>query len=150
MDGMETTRRIRALPRGRETVIFALTASAMEDNRRAAMDSGVDDFLSKPCMEDELFPKMRKYLGLDYLFEEEKTTGADSAAPALDADICRNLAPELILALQHAVGNGEKDRLNELIERVADLDKPAACSLRQLADNYEYDALTHLLEEARA
>ena len=79
MDGMETTRRIRALPGGRETVILALTASAMEESRRAAMDSGVDDFLSKPCSEDELFDKTQKYLGLGYLFEEEEASGADEA-----------------------------------------------------------------------
>ncbi len=72
MDGMEATRRIRALAGGPETVIFALTASAMEENRRSAMASGVDDFLSKPCNENELFEKTRKYLGLDYLFEEDE------------------------------------------------------------------------------
>src|SRR3569623_1376371 len=50
MDGLETTRRIRSLPRGQETAIIALTASAMEENRRAAMESGVNDFLSNACM----------------------------------------------------------------------------------------------------
>ena len=153
MGGMEATRRIRALEGGRETVIFALTASAMEENRRAALDSGVDDFLSKPCGEDELFQKTQQYLGLNFLVEEEKTPDADDAAMAgqpPDVDVCRKLLPELIAELQQAVRNGEKDVLDELIRTVAGLDKPAARSLRQLADNYDYDALTRLLEEVRA
>ena len=36
MDGLEATRRIKADPRGKETVIVALTASAMNDQRVAA------------------------------------------------------------------------------------------------------------------
>jgi hypothetical protein len=54
----------------------------------------------------------------------------------------------LIVELQQAVGNGEKGVLDELIGKTAELDKAAARVLRQLADKYEYDALTNLLEEA--
>jgi len=153
VDGMETTRRIRALPGGRETVILALTASALEENRRAAMDSGVDDFLSKPCNENELFEKTRNYLGLGYFFEEKETSDADEASGAgntLEGDVYRKLPLELIGELQEAVGNGEKDRLDQLIGKVGELDKQAARSLRQLADSYDYDALTRLLAEVRA
>ena len=35
MDGLEATRRIKADPRGKETVIVALTASAMDEDRRS-------------------------------------------------------------------------------------------------------------------
>jgi signal transduction histidine kinase/ActR/RegA family two-component response regulator len=151
MDGMETTRRIRALPGGRETVIFALTASAMEENRRAAMESGVDDFLSKPCSADELFQKAQRYLDLEFHFEEEDPAEDHSpaGAPAAEGDVCKNMPPDLIAKLQHAVGNGEKDVIDELIGRVALLDGSAARTLKQHADNYNYDALTHLLEEVR-
>jgi two-component system sensor histidine kinase/response regulator len=34
MDGLEATRRIKADPRGSQTAIVALTASAMDDERR--------------------------------------------------------------------------------------------------------------------
>jgi YesN/AraC family two-component response regulator len=126
----------------------------MEENRRAAMDSGVDDFLSKPCAEDELFQIAQKYLGLNYLLEEEKAldevqTGVGGKV-LHPADICGKLPQNVIAELQQAVGNGEKDYLDELIGNVAKFDTPAARTLRQLADNYEYDALTHLLEEVRA
>ena len=52
------------------------------------------------------------------------------------------------MELQEAIDNGEKDYLDKLIGTVADCDKQAARSLRQLADSYDYDALTHLLAEA--
>jgi hypothetical protein len=45
--------------------------------------------------------------------------------------------------------NGNMRRLNELILQVRDTeDTRSAHALQELADKYEYDALTHLLEEA--
>jgi CheY-like chemotaxis protein len=46
MGGLAATRALRA--RGDETPIVALTATAFEEDRRAALDSGMNDFLSKP------------------------------------------------------------------------------------------------------
>ena len=49
--------------------------------------------------------------------------------------------------LRHAVLNGENDRLDELIGKVMEQDARFAGVLRDLADKYEYDALTQLLEK---
>ena len=59
MDGFEATRRIKADPRGKETVIVVLTASALDEDRLTVAQSGADDFLTKPCREDVLLEKMR-------------------------------------------------------------------------------------------
>ncbi len=50
MDGLEATRRIKADPRGKQTVIVALTASALDDDRRAITESGAlkQIFSTKP------------------------------------------------------------------------------------------------------
>src|SRR5260370_18574245 len=62
MDGLEATRRMKADPRGKETVIVTLTASALDDARRAISLSGADDHLAKPCHEDQLLQKIRRLL----------------------------------------------------------------------------------------
>ncbi|WLQ11509.1 response regulator [Hahella aquimaris] len=55
MDGVETTIKIREFEAGkRRTPIIALTAHAMSEERKQLLQSGFDDYLTKPTNEDEL------------------------------------------------------------------------------------------------
>ena len=56
MDGLEATRRIRELPphSGVRPWIVAMTAGAMESERQATIDAGMDDFVSKPVRVEDL------------------------------------------------------------------------------------------------
>src|SRR6202035_763644 len=85
IDGLEATRRIRQQPGGTETVIIALTASSMHEDRCVVMQSGVTDFLSKTCQEDELLEKMQTHLNLSYLYDgTQKSHGDSRTAPGPD------------------------------------------------------------------
>ena len=48
MSGLETTMRLRAIPAFSTTPIIGLTAYAMKGDREAVIQSGCDDYLSKP------------------------------------------------------------------------------------------------------
>ena len=62
MDGLEATRRIRALPNLTIPPILAMTGNAFEDDRRACEEAGMSDFIAKPVDPDTLFTVMRKWL----------------------------------------------------------------------------------------
>jgi CheY-like chemotaxis protein len=147
MDGIEATRRIKSNSRGKQTVIVALTASAMDEDHRIVSESGADDFLAKPCREDELMEKMRTLL--DIAFDYEEVSGAEDEShlgvAALSADRLGQLPRELIKEIRRATLTGNKKLLNELILKVPERD--SAQALQELADKYEYDALTRLMEE---
>lgn len=57
MDGYEATQHIKA-HKGQATVIIALTASALDEERAQILAAGCDDFVRKPFLEDTIFKKM--------------------------------------------------------------------------------------------
>jgi CheY-like chemotaxis protein len=150
MDGFEATRRIKADPRGKQTVIVTLTASALDDERQAAVQGGADDFLTKPCREDDLLEKMRAKLNIAYDYEEMSLAEGQSGNPAatLSADKLGQLPRRLIDEILNATMTGDKKLLDRSIMQVREAgDAESAHALQALADRYEYDALTRLLEE---
>ena len=48
MDGLETTRRVRALPVTRQPWVIGMTANAFPEDREACLAAGMDGFMSKP------------------------------------------------------------------------------------------------------
>jgi signal transduction histidine kinase/CheY-like chemotaxis protein len=65
MDGLATTRRLRELQReGRlpRFPILALTAHAGDDDRRQALDAGMDDYLTKPLQLPMLEAALRRWI----------------------------------------------------------------------------------------
>ena len=61
IDGLETTRRIRALPEGARVPIIALTANASDDHKDRCLTAGMHDFLSKPVQPDELISVISRH-----------------------------------------------------------------------------------------
>jgi hypothetical protein len=112
----------------------------------------MDGFLSKPCREGELLEKIRAHLNLDYRYAEAQAVpgidGGVAAGAVAPAELLAELPADWIDQLRDAVLNGQKDRLDQLIHRVEDLDARAARALQELADRYDYDVLARWLEEA--
>jgi DNA-binding response OmpR family regulator len=150
MDGLEATRRIKGDPRGGETPIVILTASALDEERRMARQSGADDFLSKPCQEDELFESIRVLMHAVFDYEEDSESDGPERAPAWNVEGLGQLPRELLEKLRDATRSGNKKRLKQLIVQVRDTagDARSALALEKLTDKYEYDVMTRLLEEA--
>lgn len=63
-DGHEATRAIRAMdrPDAKTIPIFAMTANAFTEDRRKALESGMNEHLSKPIDPDALYRLLVKYL----------------------------------------------------------------------------------------
>ncbi|RGC18809.1 response regulator [Faecalibacterium prausnitzii] len=64
MDGYTATRKIRALddPARAKLPIIAMTANAFDEDRRNALESGMNGFLSKPIVIDDLVQELHKIL----------------------------------------------------------------------------------------
>jgi len=62
MDGIETSRRIRANGLNRETPIIALSAYLSPENPLQLREAGINDYLSKPVTEHQLDELLHNYL----------------------------------------------------------------------------------------
>ena len=63
LDGLEATRRIRALPGHALTPIIAMTANAFGDDRAACLAAGMNDHIGKPVDPDQLYDALARWLG---------------------------------------------------------------------------------------
>ncbi len=55
MDGLAATRTIRGLPNSKaEVLIYAMTAHAFQDTNQQCLDAGMDGYITKPIMPDQL------------------------------------------------------------------------------------------------
>ena len=70
MDGFETCRRLRQLPGAAQTAILFLTALGDLGTHRSALDSGADDFLTKPINRTELLIRIRSLLRIKRMSDE--------------------------------------------------------------------------------
>ena len=89
LDGLGATEQIRDHERrmGREPMrIIAVTANAFEEDRKACIGAGMDDYISKPYSPDMLCDMVRKWS------QPAAARGAsDNARPALDNRMIENL-----------------------------------------------------------
>lgn len=66
INGYEATERIKSL--GRNITVIALTAYAMSNDRKTAMEHGCDDYMSKPYRNKDFYLMIDKWTG-ERLFE---------------------------------------------------------------------------------
>jgi two-component system sensor histidine kinase/response regulator len=86
LDGIETTRRLKADARLADMPVVALTAHAMASDRERFLEAGMDDYLAKPIDERELLRVLSRWLPtLEAANEAPATPASPDAAwpPAL-------------------------------------------------------------------
>jgi signal transduction histidine kinase/DNA-binding response OmpR family regulator len=148
MDGLEATWRIKKTDAGQSTIVAALTAHALEEERDKILASGLDDFVRKPFREQEIFEVMAKHLGLKYVYEEE------FVEPEAEVETEVQVTPQQLAALPAGIRN----RLNQaavelseskclkIIEQIKAHDADMAGALKTIINQLEFDLLLDLLQ----
>ena len=136
LDGYEATRRIRALPGPvADTPVIALTAHAMEGERKKVLDAGMDDYLAKPVRFATLETTLRHWIALPPRtappprLPDDEQRAAQSLAdhqlldPAASRSqrvlsLCVKQLPETVAAMAQAAKLEDQHQLRELAHRL--------------------------------
>jgi signal transduction histidine kinase/ligand-binding sensor domain-containing protein/DNA-binding NarL/FixJ family response regulator len=149
MDGVEATRRIRALDGGRQVKIAAVTASASEADRNQVLAASLDDFIRKPFPTSEIFDCMARHLGLRYRTEAAPAGGREAPA-TVTPEALAALPPDLRAELRSAVTALHAKRIADAIGRIAGCDTALSSALAQWADGLAYTAILNALDGCEA
>jgi CheY-like chemotaxis protein len=79
MDGLEATRRLRAIPRNAKLPIIAMSANVTAETEARSRHAGANEFVGKPDQESVLLNVIAGLLHLDWIY--------DSAAAQRDAAV---------------------------------------------------------------
>lgn len=147
MDGVEATRRIKASAIGKGTIVIAVSASALEEQKTAVLKYGADAFIRKPFIQAEVLSEIQRLTGIEYEHEgiaepERETAETDTVVSRLDIT---SIPRHAIESLRQAIEAGYHDDLLSAIDRLADSFPEAARKFRPLAEEFRYDDLLNLL-----
>ena len=150
MGGREAIQRMREMPNGgSETVIIALTASTMGDERLKVLSEGANAFLRKPFREEELLEEIRLHTGVEFEYAEEQTVPAASdGVPMEDSREALALLPDALGSqLRSVIMRGAITEAKSLAEEVRVHDVPLAELILRHARDYQLNDLEALWTE---
>lgn len=153
-DGVEATRRIKALPDGEQIAIVMISASSTDADQQQAIEAGAASFVAKPFNRDELLHCAADVLGARYTYVDSDASGDASppSTPITDASTeqARQSLAEVPKALRaqmyELVTRGDLDDFSDLVAQIEDQLPEIAEGLRALARDYESERLLELLE----
>jgi signal transduction histidine kinase/DNA-binding response OmpR family regulator len=149
MNGYETTQYIKSHLQGQATIIIALTASTLEEERAVVLSAGCEDFVRKPFLENEIFDKMAQHLGVRYVYAETAAFGlGQSISSKLDATVLNGMPTEWLTQLSYAAAQLDQQTLAQLLGQIPPHQADLRRSLQAQVDNFDFELLMTLAQDA--
>ncbi len=160
INGYKATKYIKQQPEGNQTKIIALTASAFESKRAATLAAGCDDYLSKPLNENKLFAKIKKHLGVEYIYQENSKdlVKSDRSIPKvslqntaedrpyqLNSESLKCMPTEWLQQFRQAAAELDETKLENLIKQIPDEYNHLIQPLTDLVHNFQFERIFRLL-----
>ncbi len=147
MDGYETAQKIRAENEGDRTIIIALSAHASQSDRSLAIAVGCNDYITKPVREESLYAKMADYLGLQYIYEQQKKeipqkSLSDSELQSLLSQMPSNWVTQLYQAAQLC----DDKESYRLLEQIPEQFVTLSFALQKLVHDFRFELIVKILE----
>jgi len=160
MDGYEAAQKIRKAESQKQnkggheihTPIIAWTAGVMEDKGSSPLSWVFDDWVYKPFRETEVFDKIEKHLGVQFVYRpsDSSTVKPDHTpdkAALTPADLSI-LPADWLKEFFQTMKKGRSKQLNDQIDRIRTEHADLAQALAELVRARQFDTLISLIREA--
>jgi len=155
MDGYEATRQIRAIEarQSSNSIIIALTASALTEEREKILKSGFDNYVFKPFQESIIWSTLIQYLKVEFIYQEAETKMTEPTEPddeplePLTSEALSKMPCEWLRELKEAASHLEGKRVLELIGQIEAEYPDLARQLSDLARDYQFEQIIELICE---
>ena len=144
MDGLEATRRIFHQfgdnPKGRPYIV-AVSASALEHERKQFMEVGFDYFIAKPVHAEQVYECLASLLHIEYEYEDADMSQMDITKIILPADLLKRL--------KQAAEFGRMTELREALDEVRQIGPIGHLLAEQflsLSRNFDMDTILDILK----
>jgi signal transduction histidine kinase/CheY-like chemotaxis protein len=150
MNGYEATQQIKSHLNGQATVIIALTASTLEEEKAVVLSAGCDDFVRKPFREEVLFEKMAQYLGVRYVYEDITLENLSEAEEIdkLTAQALAVMSDDWLRELSEAAEVINNQLISQLLAQIPQEHQSLAKAIQKQVDDFDFDRLMNLAQEA--
>lgn len=140
-----TTGIVRMIPPvyGVHPRIVAITAHALDEERREILAAGCDDFIRKPYQHAEILDALTRHLGVRFVY-------AEGSAPApvvtpMDAANLAGLPDELLKGLEQALVRIDVGAVKGAIEHIRTCNIPLAEALASAAQDLQFGKILRLI-----
>ncbi|MBD2358621.1 CHASE2 domain-containing protein [Tolypothrix sp. FACHB-123] len=151
MDGWEMIEKIRNSLKLQNLPIITSSASVFELDREKSLQAGANDFLPKPIQIDALLQLIKKYLQLEWIYEE---TGhkAQIFSHSVSAVSQNKLIPPPAAELNQLLDFAMRGNIQGIEILLAELEKldpkylPFTTKIQELADNFEIKSIREFIK----
>lgn len=116
LDGYEATKLIK---KQQNTIIVALTASALEDEESRKKRKVFDGFLRKPVLKSKLIETMAQFISNETHVVDTNGGGGDSTRLELKDDFRKTINENFIKAIDVAYRQGDVSKLSSFVEQLS-------------------------------
>lgn len=150
MNGYEATEKIKSHLKGQATIIIALTASTLEEEKAIVLSAGCDDFVRKPFREEIIFEKMAQYIGVSYLYEElrEAKSSECEEIEKLTAEALAIMSDEWLQALSEAAELINNELIAQLLTEIPQENQNLVQAIQKQVDDFDFERIMNLAQEA--
>ncbi len=134
LNGLETIKELKKNDKYKAAPIVAISANVFEDDKQKALESGADDFLTKPFKEKDIINTLEEYLDMSFTYFDEEEP----------EDIFYEMSEQTIKEIVNAAASLNTNLILEILKK-ENIQASIKRKIEKLLLEYKFDEVINLI-----